>query len=339
MWNALLQAFLEERVMVEATSVTQEPWKWQQHWCSQPPFSLKFFFRSWSRCERPEASQVIRDLSSLPDWQSAGTPGAPTRCTCNEPAVMWRASRMSDTSLFLSLVARGRFWWYAAMVRVLMEPLPWLQEDANSFFRASGLNRRPFVVAYIRRGNKSAEIPHIEQSEFTNQLKVLQERYGIADVLIQTEDERAVEELQQWCVRNRFQLHYTRNRRSGIDEFSSKFGPESGVNMTEEGRVAAVNLLIGSRGMAVLGSLHRAWLKVMPAFMTAHYWKAVLVVGLAGQNHWNSGSYLGSEASAHQLLQLGEVFKPLPSLDMAYVHHVRQAPVDILRTHPGLLST
>lgn len=118
--------------------------------------------------------------------------------------------------------------------------------------------------------------------------------------------------------------------------------------MTEEGRVAVLNLLIGSAGVAVLGSLHSAWLKLQPAFMLARRRSAVLVVGLADQDHLGAGSYAGAEAVLQQLLRPGEVFQPYrpqggPPLGL-WARQGRSgrgtpgAPPLLLELHPGLVG-
>mmetsp|Transcript_10738 Transcript_10738/g.23654 ORF Transcript_10738/g.23654 Transcript_10738/m.23654 type:complete len:452 (-) Transcript_10738:34-1389(-) len=314
LFSAFLQAFLEERVLVEAAAVTdRDHHRWHQRWCSDPPFSMKCFFRSWSRCERSDIISKVIDggLERLPEWQNVETAGKTnSTCTCNEDTVLWRASRRSDDVFFPSIVTRGRFWWYAAMVQILMIPLPWLEESASMFLASHQLNGRPFVVAAVRRGNKSVEVPFVDIREFTNQLRAFKENYGIADVLLQTEDPYELQFLERWCSYQGLRLHYTENFRTGMDRFSTRFW-SSRVNMTEEGRVAALNLLIGSRGVAVLGSFHSAWLKLQPAFMMAYHKKAVLVIGLASQDYQNFRSLLGSEAEAQQLLRPGEVFEPV----------------------------
>jgi len=157
LFKAFLQAFLEGRVLVEAAAVDSSP-RWRQHWCSDPPYSLKCYFRSWSRCER-QAAAAIADLAALPDWKS-GTTGS---CSCNDTAVIWRASLRSEGSLFPSLVSRGRYWWYAVMVKVLMQPLPWLQASAEAFLRARGLDRRPFVVAAVFRPSPQTGLTSLSQ--------------------------------------------------------------------------------------------------------------------------------------------------------------------------------
>lgn len=69
-WNAyllfyaFLLAFIEDRVLIEAGAV--DP-RWRQHWCSDPPYSLKCFFRGWSRCEAAPPA-ALSDLASLPAW-------------------------------------------------------------------------------------------------------------------------------------------------------------------------------------------------------------------------------------------------------------------------------
>ncbi|CAK8995120.1 unnamed protein product [Durusdinium trenchii] len=175
LFSAFLQAFLEERVLVEAAAVTdRDHRRWRQRWCSDPPYSMKCFFRSWSKCERPDVwSKVTQNgLEKVPDWQNVETAGQTnSTCTCNEPHVIWRASRRSDDVFFPSIVAKGRYWWYAAMVQLLMSPLPWLEDAANTFLTAHGLDSQPFVVAAVRRGNKSVEVPYVHVREFTNQLR------------------------------------------------------------------------------------------------------------------------------------------------------------------------
>lgn len=327
LFRAFLQAYIENRVLVEAAAVDpSQDRRWRQHWCSDPPFSLKCYFRSWSSCERPSAlTHASGGLAALPEWQPGSVGQA---CSCNATAVLWRTSSRSDASIFPGLVSRGRFWWYAAMVRVLMQPLPWLQTEADNFLRKSQLEARPFVVAAVRRGNKSSETALVGIEEFTNQLRRMNGLYGVSDVLIQTESQSALDELQSWCGWRGLRLHYTRNRRPGMDVFSSKYGP-AGANLTEEGRVAVLNLLVGSRALAVLGSFHSAWLKIMPAFMIAYQWRAVLVVGLAGQDHWTMGSYTGAEAAAQQLLQPGELFADADT-------SAQPAAAALLQGHPGL---
>ncbi|CAK8995122.1 unnamed protein product [Durusdinium trenchii] len=123
------------------------------------------------------------------------------------------------------------------------------------------------------------------------------------------------------CGYQGLRLHVTENERSGIDRFSTRFWSNH-VNMTEEGRVAALNLVIGSRGVAVIGSLHSAWMKLQPAFMMAHQRKVVLVVGLASQDYQNFGSLSGSDAGAQQLLRPGEVFQAVPWLQNVARHPI-----------------
>jgi len=317
LFSAFLQAFLEERVLVEAAAVTDRDFgRWRQRWCSDPPFSMKCFFRSWSKCERSDVvSKVIHGgLDKIPDWQNVETAGKTnSSCTCNEDNVLWRASLRSDDVFFPSIVAKGRFWWYAAMVQIVMMPLPWLEEAAEMFLESHGLHERPFVVAAVRRGNKSVEVPYVDIREFTNQLRAFKENYGIADVLLQTEDPNELQLLERWCGYQGLRLHYTDNHRTGVDRFSTRFWSNN-VNMTEEGRIAVLNLVIGSRAVAVIGSLHSAWLKLQPAFMMAYHDKVVLVIGLASQDFQNFGSLLGAEALAQQLLRPGEVFEPVPWL-------------------------
>ena len=317
LFGAFLHAFLEERVLVEAAAVTdRDHTRWHQRWCSDPPHSLKCYFQSWSRCERSDlvAKAIRQDLSTLPDWQNDVDAGKQnSSCTCNERQVLWRASQRSDEAFFPSIVSKGRLWWYAAMVRILMNPLPWLQDAADHFSNMHGIRHRPFVVAAVRRGNKSVEVPHIEMREFTSQLKIFKEHYGIADVLLQTEDHAELQLLERWCGYQGLRLHYTTNERTGQDRFSTRFW-HSQVNMTEEGRVAALNLVIGSKAVAILGSFHSAWMKLQPAFMMAVQWKAVLVIGLASQDYQNHGSLVGEEAEAQQLLRPGEIFSPVPWL-------------------------
>ncbi|CAJ1436492.1 unnamed protein product [Effrenium voratum] len=88
LFSAFLQAFLEERVLVEAAAVSdRDHQRWRQRWCSDPPYSLKCFFRSWSKCERPDlvSKAVPMGLSSLLDWKNAESAGKTnTSCTCNE---------------------------------------------------------------------------------------------------------------------------------------------------------------------------------------------------------------------------------------------------------------
>jgi len=135
-----------------------------------------------------------------------------------------------------------------------------------------------------------SEVPPIGTDEFTRQLFPLREAFGISDVLIQTESQVAIEEMLQFCGMHGFRLHYTQNHRPNRDVWT-----EVDANMTEEGRIAALNLIVGSRGAAVVGSFHSAWLKVMPAFMIADQWRPVLAIGLAGQDFWTYGSYAGSD--------------------------------------------
>ncbi|CAK8992686.1 Ankyrin repeat and SAM domain-containing protein 1A [Durusdinium trenchii] len=138
---------------------------------------------------------------------------------------------------------------------------------------------------------------------------------------LRTQDPEELALLQRWCGYQGLRLHVTENERSGIDRFSTRFWSNH-VNMTEEGRVAALNLVIGSRGVAVIGSLHSAWMKLQPAFMMAHQRKVVLVVGLASQDYQNFGSLSGSDAGAQQLLRPGEVFQAVPWLQNVARHPI-----------------
>lgn len=179
-------------------------------------------------------------------------------------------------------------------------------------------------------------MPLIGGTEFARQLLAMREFYGISDVLIQTEAQDAVDQFGQWCAKVGLRLHYTLNVRPGLDIFSSKFGP-AGANMTEEGRISVLNLLVGSRAFAIVGSLHSAWLKIAPAFMIARQWKAVLVVGLAEQDHWGADSYTGPEAPAQQLLRLGEVFRPTVPAPGGGRFAPSSATAALFGMHPGLV--
>ena len=109
------------------------------------------------------------------------------------------------------------------MVQIVMMPLPWLEEAAEMFLESHGLHERPFVVAAVRRGNKSVEVPYVDIREFTNQLRAFKENYGIADVLLQTEDPNELQLLERWCGYQGLRLHYTDNHRTGVDRFSTRF--------------------------------------------------------------------------------------------------------------------
>ncbi|CAJ1341500.1 unnamed protein product [Effrenium voratum] len=131
--------------------------------------------------------------------------------------------------------------------------------------------------------------------------------------------------LDRRCGYQGLRLHYSSNVRLGLDRFSTRFW-QAEVNMTEEGRVAVLNLLLGSRAVAVLGSFHSAWMKLQPAFMMAYHWKAVLVIGLAGQDYQNFGSL---DNPRQQLLRPGEVWARM------LAQHI--LPMELIEALPKLL--
>ncbi|CAJ1341501.1 unnamed protein product [Effrenium voratum] len=109
-WNAfiLFSAFLQERVLVEAAAVSDRDHQRPLHGSvSSGPDSQK---GCYALCERGVCRPVA--TSRLDAHRS-------------EPSALWRASQRSDETFFPScgpqirdpsMVAKGRFWWYAAMV-------------------------------------------------------------------------------------------------------------------------------------------------------------------------------------------------------------------------------
>jgi hypothetical protein len=199
-----MHALAEGRVMVEAAHVSD---KWHWHWCDHPPYSWKCFFQLWSPCEGMFAAGMGINASNA---SSSAPFGMEERIEWNgqstmDDRVVWGMNRRSGRhdigkmkrdiqhgerknlwaawkKVDWAMSVAGKFWWFAQSQQYLLQPQPWLQLEADTFARATGLDDGLFIVAHVRHGNKGVEQALIPTAAFFPKLVDLGARLGTRKV-------------------------------------------------------------------------------------------------------------------------------------------------------------
>ncbi|EKX34678.1 hypothetical protein GUITHDRAFT_119112 [Guillardia theta CCMP2712] len=167
--------------------------------------------------------------------------------------------------------------WYAALTAFLLRPsnrLERMMREEQESMKIPAL----FLGLHIRRGHKWVETSSQPLGEYLRFASMLADRTSVRDVLVCTEDEEVIEELEN--VKTDLRFHYTNSSRPGY-RISIPHAISLGIlNASSENRVSLVNLLLLARSAAFVGTFSSGYSKRVFELIAAQQQALPLFVSL-----------------------------------------------------------
>eukprot|EP00002_Diphylleia_rotans_P016224 TRINITY_DN3155_c0_g1_i1.p1 TRINITY_DN3155_c0_g1~~TRINITY_DN3155_c0_g1_i1.p1 ORF type:complete len:453 (-),score=26.64 TRINITY_DN3155_c0_g1_i1:440-1798(-) len=261
--NRILVEYGEMGGYKEGIAGYSEYWRW----CPVGSKSHACFFESWSRCTREVSNFANEDFAHNTDSTSNLDP----------QKKIWHVKDLDmigDWNRYYNRNGPGFFWYMALMSNILYKPLPWVVKDAVGFLHRVGINpREGLIVAHIRWGGKVTEVPLVPLQSYFGPIKALAECLSTRHVLIQSETQKAISDLLEWCSQQNLHCIFTPNPRTGQDVWNPSLVAANQNSLSQErlmlreAFIAVRNYVIGSYGVGYTGTLHSAWVKIQMAIM------------------------------------------------------------------------
>jgi hypothetical protein len=294
----LYVAHLERRVLLFLPSFTAFPWRW----CHQAPASYACFFEESTYCAallRFDQSLRQRVLpanwSSIPNWQGIKS--------IDEPVVIFRQKYLSrgvikrralyqawnlfEHTFHGGLAKYGRFFYYAVAQRVLLRPSAWLEQAALAQRDRWGLEPdEQFVVVHARHGSKHIEQQHIPVTELAASALAFCNCLGVRNILLITETQEAIGAFEKAVAHAPVRVLYTEYWRPQGDVWNKDLVDRLKLRSVNDSVIdtiayhSVLNLLLAQRGVAFVGTIQSAFLKLLVSGAYSHQERPVSVHSL-----------------------------------------------------------
>jgi len=284
----LYVAHVERRVLLLLPSFTSYPWRW----CHWPPASYGCYFEDVTYCAtRMQFDQALRDRviprnwSAIPDWK--GIESIDERVVIFrqkylsrariESRAIYQAWSMFEHAFGSGLKKYGRFFYYAVAQRVLLQPKVWLEHAALTQRERWSLEQNdPLVVVHARHGSKHIEQKHIPVSELAASALAFCECLGVRDILLITETERVIVDFKRAVQHAPVRVLYTEYWRPEGDVWNKNLVGQLKLKPVNDSVIDVIayhsilNLLLARTGVAFVGTIQSAFLKLLVSTAYAH---------------------------------------------------------------------